>query len=114
MHKLKKETGASLVEILICMALVGIIAMTILPSITFGYLQLTESGNRTKAIYAVRQMTENELVNHSASGHDTLSITFGSGSNRVSIDVKGRIVESEEPFGTKGDKARLRVFIPDK
>jgi len=110
MHKLKKETGASLVEILICMALVGIIAMTILPSITFGHLQLTESGNRTKAIYAVRQMTENELVNHSASGHDTLSITFGG----VSIDVKGRIVESEESFGTKGDKARLRVFIPDK
>lgn len=110
MHKLKKETGASLVEILICMALVGIIAMTILPSITFGYLQLTESGNRTKAIYAVRQMTENELVNHSASGHDTISITFGS----VSLDIKGRIVKTEKSFGTLGSKARIRIFIPEK
>jgi len=49
-------------------------------------------------------------VNNAASGPDTISITFGG----VSIDVKGRIVESEESFGTKGDKARLRVFIPDK
>lgn len=107
---MKKTNGFSLAEILVCMMLIGLIVVAILPSITFGYLQLRESGHRTKAVYSIRQFIENELVNNAASGPDTISITFGG----VSIDVKGRIVESEESFGTKGDKARLRVFIPDK
>ncbi len=92
------------------MMLIGLIVVAILPSITFGYLQLRESGHRTKAVYSIRQVIENELVNNAASGPDTISITFGG----VSIDVKGRILEREESFGVLGNKARIRVFIPHK
>lgn len=107
---MKNSNGFSLVEILVCMMLIGLIVVAILPSITFGYFQLSESGHRTKAVYSIRQVIENELVNNAASGPDTISITFGG----VSIDVKGRILEREESFGVLGNKARIRVFIPHK
>lgn len=107
---MKKTNGFSLIEILVCMMLIGLIVVAILPSITFGYFQLSESGRRTKAVYSVRQITENELVNQVAPVTDSLNINFGS----ISIDVKGRILETEESFGALGDKTRIRVFIPHK
>ena len=107
---MKNTGGFSVAEILVCLMLIGLIVIMVLPSITYGFIQLNESGERTKAVYTVRQAVENELVNNAASGPDTISITFGGGS----IDVKGRIVESEESFGTKGDRTRIRVFIPNK
>jgi prepilin-type N-terminal cleavage/methylation domain-containing protein len=107
---MKKTNGFSLAEILVCMMLIGLIVVAILPSITFGYFQLSESGKRTRAVYSVRQITENEMVNQSTPGTDSLNINFGG----ISIDVKGRILETEESFGVLDNKARIRVFIPHK
>lgn len=110
MLSLRKKSGYSLVEILVCLTLIGLIVITVFPTLTFGYLQLSESGKRTKAVYSVRQAVENELVNQGVPASDTVTVTFGS----VSLDIKGRIVETEESFGTLGSKARIRIFIPEK
>lgn len=107
---LKKANGYSLTEILVCMMLIGLIVIFILPSITFGYLQINNAGEKTRAVYNARQMTENELVNQVTPGPDMLSIKFGS----VEINVKGCIQETEQSYGSFGEKTRLRVFIPDK
>jgi len=114
MKYIKSRDGYSIVEILVCMVLIGLIVVAILPSITYGYFMLSESGWRTRALYNVRRITENELANHQAAAPDTLSITFGDGKDSVTINVKGRIVETEESFGTQGQKETIRVFVPDK
>jgi len=114
MRYIRDNGGFSIVEILVCMVLIGLIVVFILPSITFGYLQISESGGRTRAVYTARKVAENELANRENSGSDTLSITFGDGSDRVTINVRGRIVETEESFGAHGDKAKIRLFVPNK
>jgi len=108
---LKNTGGFSVAEILVCLMLIGLIVIMVLPSITYGFIQLNESGERTKAVYTVRQAVENELANATPGPTpDTLRITF----NRDTIAVKGRIMETEATFGTKGDRTRIRVFIPNK
>lgn len=110
MEKKANIKGVGLVELMICMMLISLIVIAVLPVMTYGFLQLHESGSKTKALYSVQHTVEDELTTIPSSNTDTVTITFGS----TIINIDGTIIEEEEPFGTKSRTSKIKVFIPYK
>lgn len=102
--------GVTLVEILVAFVLVSLIAIAILPALTFGYLQIDDSGDKTKALGSVQQTIETEFAKATVPVTNSVSITFGS----TSFSVQGTTIEKEEAYGNFNSKVKVMVFIPNK
>lgn len=107
---LLNQKGFSLVEILVSITILGMMAIFILPSLTFGYVQLFEAGKQTEAYANVQSEMEEELAKTDTPTSSAITIEFGS----QTISVNGAIVEKEEDYGTRGHKAKVKVFIPGR
>ena len=55
---IKKNYGFSLVEIVVAIAILGVIVVVLLNSIVSGYVWIVNSGNRTKAIAEAQKVIE--------------------------------------------------------
>ena len=86
------------------------VAMFLLPSLTFGYMQLFEAGKQTKAYGNVKTDVEEELAKATIPTPNAITIQFGS----QTISVKGSIIVKEEGYGARGQKAKVKVFIPGR
>jgi prepilin-type N-terminal cleavage/methylation domain-containing protein len=108
--RLKGQNGFSLMELLISLTILSLVAMFLLPSLTFGYLQLHEAGNQSQAYASVQTNVEQELAKPSVPTSNAITIQFGG----QTISVKGSIIEKEEEYGTRGSKAKVKIFIPGR
>jgi len=104
------KKGFTLVEIIVSIAILGIIALATLPLLTFGYIHLFEAKKYTIDSFAVQQQVEKEmeiLRNKEITGEDpslTLSI-FGK-------TIVGHVVQMAiaAPSGTA--HGEINVFVP--
>lgn len=105
----KDEKAMTVAEIIVSVFILALIAAIILPGLLFGYRQVHESGSKSSGIYAVQKDMEQELhAPGAAATPKTIRIQFGS----VFFDVKGKLVEKEEVYDTRGSKTKAKVFIP--
>ena len=55
-----RKRGITLVEIILAMAIIGILAVGFLPVFAFSMLQTSQSGQRTQALYDIKSVVEAE------------------------------------------------------
>jgi type IV pilus assembly protein PilA len=98
-RKIKK--GLTLVEVIISIALIGIIGVTFLTMFTMGFSQIAASGNKSKAIYVSQDQAENKLLEGAASTAASITITFP-GASPVTVTLTGE----------QATKGNITLFIP--
>jgi type II secretory pathway pseudopilin PulG len=108
---IKNIKAMTLAEILVCVFILALVAMVIMPGLLLGQKQVHESKNRSLSTYTLQKELDNAIAE---SGDDaapvTLKIQFGT----KEFEVEGIIVEKEEVYNSSGNKAKAKVFIPQK
>lgn len=101
MGKMKNiKKGMTLIELIVCLALIGIIAVTFLPMFTAGIKYIANAGNKSQTIYVSQDQTENKLLNGaSTTSTDNITITFP-GLTPITMS------------GEKITNGSIRAFIP--
>lgn len=113
-NALRNQKGLTLIEILIGMAILGIISISFIPVLTSTFIQIYRSGSRTEAQYSNQRILEKILAGENIqegvtkSGR-TLSIKFDA---LADIDVSGWIIEVEESYDNHGNTTVTKVFKP--
>lgn len=106
----KDEKAMTVAEIIVSVFILALVAAIILPGLLFGYRQVHESATKSTKIYEIQKGMEQELAApDAAAASKTLQIQFGS----AVFQVEGRLVEKEEVYDTRGNKAKAKVFIPE-
>ncbi len=87
--KFKRETnnrGMTLIEVLVSLAIVGIIAISLLPMFSNGIRFLVNNGNQIKDMYKGQDLIEQEISKVASSEENTMTIVFPG----KTIDIKGK------------------------
>lgn len=92
--------GFTLVEILVSIALLGIMAISMLPLFTNGYRWIINAGNKSKIIYVAQEQVENKIVQGASNTLKEITITFPSVSDPV-IQTGEEVIQDS-----------IRLFIP--
>lgn len=107
--KVMKRNGFTLIEIIVSLALLGIIAVATLPLLTFGYVHLFESNKYTVDTFDAQQLAEQKMEELR-----TRDITPSDPSTTLTIfgkSVKGHLVKMDiGPSGTP--HGEINVFVP--
>lgn len=102
---MKNRKGLTLVEIILSMALLGIIVIVFLTVFNTGNKNIIKAGNRTKDVLKTQSEIDEKIKNHNNEGKDTIIIDIpGIGEK----EVKGSILV-EEVNGIE-----ITTFIPNK
>lgn len=106
---MKKRKGLSLIEVLVSMAILGVIALLAMSMFGFGVKNIISSGKRTEEVYDL----EGEIN----------EIIFGNPDNvqgeEISIEVKipglsvDKYIEGKI-YTIKQNNNRIKTFVPDK
>ena len=106
------EKGFTLVEVVVSIALVGILAITFIPILSAQYINIYKSGDKSKATYDAMEKVEERVSDPEVYKEQTGDvanddiITFGD----KEIDI--RIKDVEEEGKHKEEKTKLKVGVP--
>lgn len=106
MIKINKRKGMTLIEVILAMAIFGIIASGFLSMFTSSLIWIFGAGNRGEAYSIAQKDVENRISSEDAYESDSLVLTFDG--NDYSID--GGIVESTQTVNQKN--STLETFVP--
>ena len=95
--------GFTLIEVLVSMAIIGLMAIAFLPLFTDGFRWIYSAGHRSSDNHDFQADIEREITEEIAESSSTFLVTFSDGSNTVDISVAGGV-------STKGS---YTVFVPD-
>ena len=102
------ENGMTLVEIIVSLAILGIMAAIFLPIFTGMFKWIADAGNRDKAVYQARGAVENAMAS-TTPGADNLIIHInGSATN---ITLKGRVEAQTVTVG--GRTVSVTAYVPN-
>lgn len=100
--------GMTLIEIIVAIALLGIIAATTFPAMTYGYIQVLGQKKFTVDTFSIQQQVEEEMeiarTTDIAAGDPEVDI-FGK-------TVKGHLVQMDIKEGTGTAHGQINVFVP--
>ena len=100
--------GFTLIEVVISMALIGIVIVSFLNIFTTGFMGIVRSGHRADAAYQSQQEMTNKLIQEN-SFIDATSISYNfSGGPTITVDVS--IMEAETVVN--GNVSKMKSFIP--
>lgn len=102
-HILNRQ-GFTLIEVLVGMLLLMIISISVLTLFTHGYMQISRSGSRSKAVFTVQQNIETDNIGVPTQGN--LAIRFGVRSITLNINT----FRVEVDYGQAGNKASILHF----
>lgn len=113
-NELTNLKGLTLIEIIVGMAILGIIAVSFIPMLTSTFIQIHRSGNKSGAQYSNQMILEKSLAGENITegvtkSGKTLSIKFD---GLEEINVPGWIIEVEESYDKQGNKTVTKVFKP--
>ncbi|SES71446.1 prepilin-type N-terminal cleavage/methylation domain-containing protein [Natronincola peptidivorans] len=111
--KLMNRKGLSLVEIILGIAIFGIISISLIPIFTFSFTQIFTSGHKTEALYTSQELIEKEMdgsvVDEISTMEKTISIKFGT----TEIEIDGQLIQVELEYDSSGNKILMNSFKPD-
>lgn len=111
-RKRAKSNAMTLVEIIMAMALIGIITISIMTLLTSGFTQITSSGERAKALFQAQAQIESDIndIGQSASdASETLTLKI----DDTEIIVPGK-VKSVNTALPNGRSVQIEIFQPYK
>lgn len=106
-----KKKGYTLVEVIIALAMIGILAISFLSIFTSGFRTIAKTGHRAVAAYGSQQQLSEKVINASALDSDEYSeqkLTFTFKSGPV-IEVDVRVIETE--VEVNGNKSKMNGFV---
>ena len=108
----KKYRGMTLIEIIIAIALIGIITVSILTLLSVGFKNIISAGDKAEIIFNVQSNIEDQ-INETTDEATELTETFKLkiGDDEISMPGKVKSVESILP---NGGKVQIDIFIPSK
>lgn len=116
MRLLAHKKGLTLIEVILSIAILGIIAIVFLTVFTTGVKGVFEAGRWSEAEYETQHAMENELADVPSNvpnvqvaeyGSTNISITFGT----TTITVHGKTINTDYNDGKH--KVHLTSFVPD-
>lgn len=91
MNKLKSNTGLTLIEIIISVAILAIVSMTMLSVFANGFMHIKNAGEDTSLLYDAQEDIETVIATDGAGIPATLTFTFPDDS----FDISGVVVEDD-------------------
>jgi len=106
--KMKDNKGVTLVELILAIAILGMVAVSILPMFSSGFTHIARAGQRTEVTFINHREIEKELNsnNQNLSG-DSIEIEFY---DSTEIEAKGS--QKEEVQSISGVEVELYFFHP--
>ena len=107
MKNLNNNRGITLIEIILSIALVGIIFVTFLSTFSTGYVGIINAGDRADAAYRSQQkLTDKLLKDEITAENKDITYDFGGG---TTLTVNVSIIEAETEIN--GDSSIIKSFI---
>lgn len=110
---MKRKNGFTLIELIISIAILGLISVTFLSIFNMGLINISRAGNRTTAV----EMAEKNIYNTTEIDDFAVTVILPDVSNNpsgISIEVKGKIYDSKEEIGYTDDFVDVIRYIPIK
>lgn len=106
-----KANGYTLVEVIIALAMIGILSVAFLSIFTSGYRSVIKTGQRAVAAYGSQQLLSQKVVDAEGLSvdeytEDTITFTFKGG---PSIDIDVHLIETEVDIN--GNSATMNGFV---
>lgn len=102
-----KSSGMTLIEVIISIAILGILTIVFLNMFTSGYIGVVNAGKRTIVGYDAQKAVEESMTSLSA-GYETIEINFSDGPTFI---IDGHKIEKEVISGNQSIK--ITTFIPN-
>ena len=106
MTKIQSRSGMTLIEIVVAMAIFGILAIVFLTVFTSSLIWIFEAGDKGEASSYAQNDVETRIATSEAISSSDLTITFGT----TSYSIQGGLVETNQVVGKKS--SQLETFIP--
>ncbi|MDF2546493.1 MAG: hypothetical protein K0R93_1391 [Anaerosolibacter sp.] len=116
MNRLKENRGMTLIEIIVSVAILGILVIAFLNLFTFGYVQVVNAGHKSGAGFKAHQAAEQKI----AGGTPAPSIVETSSPTTITIElpsppspgmtVSGQSISFEAEINAK--KSKVTTFVP--
>lgn len=112
MWKINYESGFTLVEIVVALAVLMILLVPFTFLFTSSFTNIFAAGNKNQALYDVQKELENEINSSSAVGIDILQIDFPTVIQSIRVGGKIITIEKEYSRGTNKENVELKAFVP--
>lgn len=117
MKKMKDSRGFTLIEVIISIALVGIISISFLTLYTSAYSGIAKAGHRTSTVQIGKASIEDALAQQNVAGladtggtNATISIQY-QGNAAANFTASGKQVSTTKTYS--GNTVTIVSFIPD-
>jgi len=102
-----------MIEVIISAAILAILAISLIPLLSYGYSETVLSGKKSVAVYKDAESLEANL-NNTTDGitsitAKTLTISFGG----VIVSVPGKLFQARVTYDTNRGDALIKAFKPD-
>ena len=104
----KKNSGMTLVEIIVAMAILGIISITFLSIFSGMFKGIVNAGQRSKATFGAQQDLENYIATNTTNATDNLVITYN---GLTSVTIEGENMSVPKTSGST--TITVDVFVPN-
>jgi prepilin-type N-terminal cleavage/methylation domain-containing protein len=101
----KKNSGFTLIEVILSIGIIGIIALAILNVFGFGFKNIVNAGSRTEKVLQEQKALESKIASYSSIGNEEIVLEIKFIEN-LRINVEGKIAESSE------SNSILKAFVP--
>ena len=108
------KSGFTLIEVIVSIAILGILAVTFIPILSSQYVSIVGTGKKTTATYSAVEEVEKKIKDSDSYADfddKTLKIKFTNIEKSIDIDVKEISVESKDKTNEKS--TTIKVGIPN-
>jgi prepilin-type N-terminal cleavage/methylation domain-containing protein len=101
---MSNRRGFTLIEMIISIAIIGVIAVAFLPLFTTSFKWIADAGRRSDTLFNSQDASEEKILQGASTnaGHLNFDFTFSDGTGAVNIQVEGEHVQNDT----------LYMFIP--
>ncbi len=109
----KAKKGFTMIEVIVSAAILAILAISLIPLISFGYSETVSSGQKSTAVYKDAESLESNF-NSETDGitnitSKTIVISFG----EADISIPGKLLKATKSYDSLRNPVVISAFKPD-